>query len=165
VSAPVPAIIDEQRDLVEITRVENPAYKVNNAGFGQSHPQYQQQLQQQAYMNYQNPENYPNHPTTQMMPGYDQNYYQNYNGMPYAENSTLQASVQQQALGQTQPLGQQPIGQQTHPNSNNYQQTQYFDNNQQQPVATSSSSGNNTAPSQNTPESGGNNSGQFYNFQ
>ena len=46
VSAPVPAIIDEQRDLVEITRVENPAYKINNAGFEQSHQQYQQQLQE-----------------------------------------------------------------------------------------------------------------------
>jgi len=151
VSAPVPAIIDEQRDLVEITRVENPAYKANKGAFGQSQLQYQQQLQQQAYMNYQTPTNYPNHPTTQMMPGYDQNYYQNYNGIPYAENTT----------GPTQPQTQQALGQQNHPNSNNYP---YFDNNQQLPVVTPSSSGNNTAPSQNTPESGGNNSGQFYNF-
>ena len=43
VSAPVPAIIDEQRDLVEITRVENPAYKANATNF-QHHQQYSQQL-------------------------------------------------------------------------------------------------------------------------
>merc|ERR1712066_1201635 len=48
VSAPVPAIIDEQRDLVEITRVENPAYKTE-----QHQIQYQQQLQHQQQLQQQ----------------------------------------------------------------------------------------------------------------
>lgn len=148
VSAPVPAIIDEQRDLVEITRVENPAYKAN---YQQQHVQYQQQLQQQsAYMNYQTA--YPG----QMMPGYDpsQHYYPAYNAaLPYTDNNAPPQN--------TQPQPPPPPSSTTQPQL--YQNQQYIENNGGAANTSSSSTQNQQAPANpgNPPE----NNSQYYNFQ